>query len=70
MAARSLALELGPENILVLSMHPGWVQTDMGTKEASLTVEDSIGGMLSFFYGLEPSHHGKFVQWDGKELPW
>ncbi|XP_034253205.1 C-factor-like [Thrips palmi] len=70
MAARSIAVELAPDNIFVLSMHPGWVQTDMGTSEAPLTKEDSISGMLKVFYSLKPEQHGTFVQWDGKVLPW
>lgn len=70
MAARSIALELTPDNIFVLSMHPGWVQTDMGTSEATLTTEQSISGMLKIFYSMKPEQHGTFVQWDGKVLPW
>lgn len=70
MAARSWALELAPENILVFSIHPGWVQTDMGGKEALLTVEQSVSNMLRVLYGLKPEHHGTFAQYDGKELPW
>lgn len=70
MATRSIALELGAENIFVLNVHPGWVQTDMGTREAPLTTEQSIGGMLKIFHSLKPEQHGSFVQWDGKVLPW
>ena len=70
MSARSLAVELLPQNILILSMHPGWVQTDMGTKEAPLKPQESISGMLRVLYGLEPKDHGKFYQWDGQELAW
>ncbi|KAK3925619.1 C-factor [Frankliniella fusca] len=70
MAARSLSVELGPEGILVLSVHPGWVQTDMGTSAADLKVHDSVQNMLNVFYNLKPENHGTFVQWDGKPLPW
>ncbi|KAE8745905.1 hypothetical protein FOCC_FOCC007423 [Frankliniella occidentalis] len=70
MAARSVASELGPENILVLSVHPGWVQTDMGTSAADLKVEDSVRSMLNVFYNLKPENHNTFVQWEGKTLPW
>lgn len=70
MAARSIALQFGSEGILVLSIHPGWVKTDMGTSAADLKVEDSISNMLGVFYALKPEHHGTFVQWEGKPLPW
>ncbi|XP_052130469.1 C-factor [Frankliniella occidentalis] len=70
MAARSTAFELGPENIVVLSVNPGWVQTDMGTRAADLKVEDSVRSMLNLFYNLKPENHNTFVQWEGKTLPW
>ena len=34
-----MAVELGPYNILVNSVCPGWVRTDMGTQSARLSVE-------------------------------
>ncbi len=37
---RMLALELADTNILVNSMCPGWVKTDMGGPEANRTVEE------------------------------
>ncbi|XP_052130078.1 C-factor-like [Frankliniella occidentalis] len=70
MASRSIAFELGPENILVLSLHPGWVQTDMGTSAADLKTEDSVRSMLNVMYNLKPANHDTFVQWEGKTLPW
>ncbi|XP_026285055.2 C-factor isoform X2 [Frankliniella occidentalis] len=70
MAARSIALELGPENILVLSVCPGWVKTDLGGTDAVGTVEDSVKSMLNLFYNLKPENHNTFVQWEGKTVPW
>jgi len=35
-----LTAELGEENILVNSVCPGWVRTDMGTQAARLSVEE------------------------------
>ena len=32
MVAKNLSIELDPSGILVVAMHPGWVQTDMGGK--------------------------------------
>ncbi|XP_034252969.1 C-factor-like isoform X2 [Thrips palmi] len=69
-ATRSMSYELGPQNIFVLSMHPGWVQTDLGTSQAPLTVEQSISGMLAVFFSMKPEQHGAFLHWDGKEGIW
>ena len=37
---RMLTAELGEENILVNSVCPGWVRTDMGTQSARVSVEE------------------------------
>lgn len=70
MATRSMSYELAPENIFVLCVHPGWVQTDMGTSQAPLTTQQSVSGMLRVFYSLTPKQHGTFLDWEGKELIW
>jgi len=51
-------------------MHPGWVRTDMGGPKAPLSVEESAAGMRRVIAGLTLADSGRFLQWDGKELPW
>ncbi|XP_027232028.2 C-signal [Penaeus vannamei] len=67
---KSLSVDLRGSNILVTSIHPGWVKTDMGGKNAPLTVEESISGIISTLHSLNEEHNGEFVQYDGKKLPW
>lgn len=67
---RSLSVDLKDDGVVVVSLHPGWVQTDMGGKGAPLTVEQSTQAMLKFVEGLSAKHSGGFYQYDGKELPW
>lgn len=67
---KSLSMDLKDDGILAVSLHPGWVQTDMGGKGAPLTVEQSTEAMLKFVEGLGEKHNGGFYQYDGSQLPW
>ncbi|KAK9762657.1 hypothetical protein K7432_011408 [Basidiobolus ranarum] len=70
MVTACLAKELGEKNFTVISLHPGWVQTDMGGKQAFVTVENSISKMLQVVDSLSNSDNGKFFDSDGNTLPW
>jgi NAD(P)-dependent dehydrogenase (short-subunit alcohol dehydrogenase family) len=66
----SLAVDLKRDNITVLPLHPGWVQTDMGGANAALTVEASARGLKNVIDNATIADTGRFMQHDGKELPW
>ncbi|XP_023123189.1 C-factor-like isoform X1 [Amphiprion ocellaris] len=70
MLTRCLAVDLGSDGILCMSLHPGWVKTDMGGPHADLTVEESVSGMLSVLSGLTEYDHGGFKDYRGQNLPW
>lgn len=70
MFMRSLAVELEPEGFICIPMSPGWVKTDMGGPDATLTPEQSIGGMRKVIDGLKPQDSGKFFKHDGSTVPW
>lgn len=42
----------------------------MGGKNAQLEIEDSCRDMVNLITGLTEEKNGKFLQHDGKELPW
>lgn len=67
---KSMAIDLAPRAIIAVPMHPGWVRTDMGGPKAPLSAEESAAGMRRVIAGLTPADSGRFLQWDGKELPW
>ncbi|CAG9095627.1 unnamed protein product [Plutella xylostella] len=69
-ATKSMSLDLKKDRILVACIHPGWVKTDMGGKNAPLDVETSVQGMLDTILQLKEGDSGKFLQFDGTELPW
>ena len=59
-----------PQAHMVL-MHPGWVQTDMGTTAATLTVQDSVARMRRTLAELRrppgalSAQDVPYLQWDG-----
>ena len=67
---KSAASDLAAEGITVIAMHPGWVQTDMGGEQATITTGVSISGMLKVFEGVGSADSGRFLAYDGSELPW
>lgn len=69
MLAKGIAQqEAKARGIEVLSLHPGWVQTDMGGPGATLTVDESVAGLADV---VERAGGGgyRFVDYTGKALP-
>jgi len=66
---RTLAAEVAGSGILVNSMSPGWVRTDMGGEEAPRSVEE--GADTAVWLCLLPSNGptGQFFR-DRKPIPW
>ncbi len=53
----------------VISLHPGWVKTDMGGPNALIDVETSVSGMVSLMEAERQPEH-RFIAYDGTEVPW
>ncbi len=70
MVTKSLSVDLAPRNITVVSFHPGWVQTDMGGENATVTPKDSVAGIRRILDRLTIEQSGRFFAFDGPELPW
>ncbi|MEE9162524.1 MAG: SDR family oxidoreductase [Candidatus Neomarinimicrobiota bacterium] len=70
MVTTSLAVDLSTAGIIAVVLHPGWVRTDMGGKHARISVDKSVKGMLKVVDGLGKGDSGRFLAWDGEEIPW
>jgi NAD(P)-dependent dehydrogenase (short-subunit alcohol dehydrogenase family) len=67
---RGLSLAFKGDDLIVVPMHPGWVKTDMGGAGATLTPERAIASMRAVITRLKPSDSGRYINYDGSEIPW
>lgn len=67
---RSLTVDLADRGVTVVAFHPGWVSTDMGGHEAPVTPAESVHGMREVIERLTPADSGRFLDYQGNEVPW
>jgi NAD(P)-dependent dehydrogenase (short-subunit alcohol dehydrogenase family) len=70
MVMRNLALDLSPYGISVVTLHPGWVRTEMGGPNGLIDAPESAAGMRKVIEQLNLTNSGKFIAFDGKEIAW
>lgn len=67
---RSLSVDWRGDGLVCVVLDPGWVQTDMGGKNAPTSPEESVSGMRKVIARLKLSDSGKFLNRNGEERPW
>jgi len=70
MATKSMSVDLKPDGILVIPIHPGHVRTDMGGPQGLIDATESINGILNVLKGLSAKDTGVFYDYKGQVLPW
>ncbi|MEM6964017.1 MAG: SDR family oxidoreductase [Bacteroidota bacterium] len=70
MLTRRLATKFRLRKIIVISINPGWVQTEMGGASATLTVDEAIEKMTRTINKLSLNDCGKFIENDGSDIAW
>jgi NAD(P)-dependent dehydrogenase (short-subunit alcohol dehydrogenase family) len=61
--------DAAPRSIRVLTLHPGWVRTDMGGTAAPLSVEESVKGLADVLERHDGQAH-RFLDYSGRAIPW
>jgi NAD(P)-dependent dehydrogenase (short-subunit alcohol dehydrogenase family) len=69
-AMHGLALSLKSDGIIILMLHPGWVKTDMGGRNASLAPDVSVTAQRKVISALKTNDSGRYLAFDGREIPW
>jgi NAD(P)-dependent dehydrogenase (short-subunit alcohol dehydrogenase family) len=70
MVMKSLSIDLKPYGISVVTLHPGWVQTDMGGRNALVSAQTSVTGLRKGIESLSVATTGQFIAYDGKSINW
>lgn len=53
-----------------MALHPGWVRTEMGGADATLSVQESARGLRRVIAGATRADNGKFFDYEGNVLTW
>jgi NAD(P)-dependent dehydrogenase (short-subunit alcohol dehydrogenase family) len=67
---KSFVASLKNNPVTVLSMHPGWVRTDMGGPDAPLDVATSVAGLADVVDKRAGTKVHAFVDYQDTQLPW
>ncbi|MEH6358328.1 MAG: SDR family oxidoreductase [Pseudomonadales bacterium] len=67
---KSLSIDLAPQGIKVVALHPGWVLTEMGGPNALIDTKQSARGLRELLAGINAEKSGGFYSYDGMGIPW
>ena len=70
MLTRRLATKFRSRDIIVTSINPGWVKTEMGSMSADITVEEAVDKMTKTIDALSIEDSGLFLNNDGGIVSW
>jgi NAD(P)-dependent dehydrogenase (short-subunit alcohol dehydrogenase family) len=62
--------DFSPRGVRVITLHPGWVRTDMGGPNAEVDVAESIAGMRQVIGDANAHPSGGFYDFRGKRIAW
>jgi NAD(P)-dependent dehydrogenase (short-subunit alcohol dehydrogenase family) len=67
---KCLSIDLADRDISVISLHPGWVQTEMGGPNAEISTDESVSGLKNILQTAGLAQSGHFIEYDGSSIPW
>ncbi|MBX3353810.1 MAG: SDR family oxidoreductase [Phycisphaeraceae bacterium] len=70
MLAKLASLDLASDGVMVVNLHPGWVQTRMGGENAAITPKESAEGLVRVIENLTDDMRGGLYDYRGERIPW
>jgi len=67
---KSIAMDLEGRGIGAISLHPGWVRTEMGGPNGEIGVNESAAGLKQVLTETTLTQSGQFFEFDGSVIPW
>lgn len=70
MAMVNMSIDLESHGIIVMSINPGWVKTEMGGPGGLIEPRESVAMMIETIDQLKPKDSGLFLSYNNTKLPW
>jgi NAD(P)-dependent dehydrogenase (short-subunit alcohol dehydrogenase family) len=67
---KCLSIDLAERGIAAISLHPGWVQTEMGGPNAEIRADESVSGLKDILQSAGAAQSGQFIEFNGDHIPW
>ena len=68
MITKTMAHQTEMKGLMFIGIHPGWVRTKMGTKDALIEADESVSKMLRVVRNIKEKQNGLFLCHDGSVL--
>lgn len=66
----SMGRNLAERGIVAIALHPGWVRTELSGDDAELDPADAVAGCIEVIGRLTLKDAGRFVAWNGNDMPY